>query len=129
MRCIEVGQGIVTFLIILLYLSDLKHNFLLAQRFHEYFSAPWLPLYCFLARQWRGGVEFHLGKRFHAVVHAVFTNTCIRMAVSLIMFKEFVNNSSIVYIMLSIIHWAKSHPVSNGILIGFKRPVLMINVL
>ena len=81
-----------------------------------------------VALRWWRGAEFHSGRRLHAVVHAVFTNTCIRVAVSLMMSPNFVNNSSIIYTMLSIIYWVKDHPVSNSIIIGFERPVLMIDV-
>ena len=47
--CTEVGQSVETFLLILLCLPDLqlhllKQDSLLAQRFHEYFPAPWLFL-------------------------------------------------------------------------------------
>ena len=65
-----------------------------------------------------------MGKRLHVVIYTVFTNTCIRVVVFLMMSPNIVNKSSIIHTILSIIYWTKFYPVSNGIIIATNIPYL-----
>ena len=110
-----------------LQLHSLYHKLFFKKRFWENIPAPFLILLWFFCL-WRGGLEIHSGNKFNAVLQTRFTN--VRKLV--VLFFEILPHShdqiTMNGISLMIVCWMQFHLLSNGLIIGFKRPILMIDV-
>ena len=109
-----------------LQLHIMNCHYLHTQRFWKNLPTPLLALLWFLYF-WIGGLETQRGNMLNAVSQTKFIDVCKLVILFFDILPHFYDQITRNEMSLMNAYWMQFHPLSNKLIIGFKRPVYIID--